>query len=70
MKYCYKYDIKKSKVNKISADADAAGTYKGVPAAATVPFALQDYCHGIVDLYAVFIYSASTQDLDIIFQGR
>lgn len=52
------------------ADADAAGTYKGVPAAATVPFGLQDYCHGVVDLNAVFVYSVGTQDADIIFQGR
>jgi hypothetical protein len=51
------------------ADADAATTYKGVPAAAAQPFSLSDFCRGIVDADAVFIFSATTQDADIIFEG-
>ena len=52
------------------ADADAAATYKGVPVVAGEPFALQDYFPGPVDIAQVWIYSASTQDVDLVFQGR
>lgn len=51
------------------ADADAAGTYKGVPAVAEQPFSLTDFCRGIVDANQVWIFSATSQDVDVIFQG-
>lgn len=51
------------------ADTDAATTYKGVPAAANVPFSLASFCRGIVDADAIWIYSASTQDMNIVFEG-
>lgn len=51
------------------ADADAATTYKGVLAGANTPFNLASWCRGIVDAENVFIYSAATQDLQIVFEG-
>lgn len=51
------------------ADADAAATYVGVPVVAGEPFSFTDYCRGVVDTNAVFIYSATTQLIDLIFIG-
>ena len=51
------------------ADADAAGTYTGVPATAGQPFTLSSFCRGIVDADAIYLYSPNTQDLDIVFEG-
>jgi hypothetical protein len=51
------------------ADADAATTYKGRAAAANTPFDLAAWCRGIVDADNVFIYSAATQDIGIVFAG-
>lgn len=53
-----------------SAGAGPPRTYKGVLAAAGVPFSLNDYTRGIVDTEAVYFYSPSgAQDLEIVFQG-
>lgn len=51
------------------ADADTASTYKGVPAGANVPFDLAAWCRGIVDAENIFIYSAATQNMQIVFAG-
>jgi len=50
-------------------DADTASTYQGVAAGANVPFDLAAWCRGIVDAENVFIYSAGTQDVAIVFLG-
>ncbi len=52
------------------ADADTATTYKG--ASATIvgePFELASWCRGIVDAESIFLYSPSTQNLSIVFNG-
>ena len=51
------------------ADADAAATYKGAYAAVNTPFDLAAWCRGIVDAENVYLYSPSTQSLNIVFQG-
>jgi len=51
------------------ADADTATTYTGVPAGANVPFDLAAWCRGIVDAENIWIYSAGTQDIQIVFAG-
>ncbi len=50
-------------------DTDTASSYKGVAAGANVPFDLAAWCRGIVDAENVFIYSAGTQNLSIVFAG-
>lgn len=50
-----------------SADVTAA---TGVPVAPGVPYGLQDYCPGIIDAEAVFVYSTNAQSIDVIFLGR
>ncbi len=50
-------------------DTDTASSYKGVAAGANVPFDLAAWCRGIVDAENVFIYSAATQNLAIVFAG-
>lgn len=50
-------------------DADAATTYKGVPASAGQPFSISDFVEGPVDASNIFLFSANTQDVDIIFAG-
>lgn len=51
------------------ADTDSASTYKGVPASANTPFDVVAWCRGIVDADAIWIYSATTQDMQIVFAG-
>lgn len=51
------------------ANADAATTYKGVPTGAGQPFTINDFVEGPVDASNIFLYSAGTQDVDIIFTG-
>lgn len=51
------------------ADADAAATYKGVPAAQGTPFPVNDYVRGPIDTEQVWLFSAATQDVDLIFLG-
>lgn len=51
------------------ADADTASTYKGRAAGANVAFDVAAWCRGIVDAENVFIYSAATQDMGILFAG-
>ena len=51
------------------ADADAATTYTGVPSAAAQVYNVPDFVRGPVDTETVWLFSASTQDVDLIFQG-
>jgi hypothetical protein len=51
------------------ADADTASTYQGRAAGANVPFDVVAWCRGIVDADNIWIYSAATQDVGIVFAG-
>lgn len=53
---------------------DAAGVgppivYKGVPAVATQPFSLTDYCRGVVAADDLYVYSIAPQNVEIVFQS-
>ncbi len=50
-------------------DTDGASSYKGVAAGANVPFDLAAWCRGIVDAENVFVYSAGSQSMAIVFVG-
>lgn len=50
-------------------DTDGAATYKGVAAAANTPFDLAAWCRGIVDAENVFVYSAGSQSMAVVFSG-
>ncbi len=50
-------------------DADTASTYVGVPVAAGQVYNIPDFVRGPVDTNTVFLFSAATQDVDLVFQG-
>lgn len=50
-------------------DADTASTYVGVPVAAGQVYNVPDFVRGPVDTNTVWLFSASTQDVDLVFQG-
>ncbi len=51
------------------ADADAATTYKGASVTIPYTFDVASWCRGIVDAESIFLYSPSTQNLSIVFNG-
>lgn len=54
------------------ADAPDVGPpvrYKGVLAADDTPFNVTAWCRGIVDAESVWIFSAASQDMQIVFQS-
>lgn len=50
-------------------DADTASTYTGVPVAAAQVYNVPDFVRGPVDTNHVWLFSATTQLVDLIFQG-
>jgi len=51
------------------AAADTASTYLGVPVAAAQVYNVPDFVRGPVDTNTVWLFSATTQDADLVFQG-
>jgi hypothetical protein len=51
------------------AATNTASTYVGAPAVAGDPFSVPDFIRGPVDTNAVWIFTASSQDFIIVFQG-
>lgn len=50
-------------------DADTASSYTGVPVAAAQVFNVPDFVRGPVDSNHIWLFSATTQLVDLIFQG-
>lgn len=51
-------------------DTNSAATYIGVTINPNVPFNLNDYWTGPVDISQTWLFSRNAQDCDVVFQGR
>ncbi len=50
-------------------DANTATTYKGSQRVVNTTFTIAAYCRGVIDAENVWLYSTSTQDINVEFVG-